>query len=95
MADHPQIAFRDGELGRRPALSGTRLDVWQVIETLKSSGNSIADAADYLGVPEVNVRACRRYYAEYKDEIDAWTERAREVAEREERAWRREQEVLA
>jgi uncharacterized protein (DUF433 family) len=95
MAEHPQIVFRDGGLGRRPVLAGTRLDVWQVIDTVKHSGNSIEDAAEYLEISPAQVRACRRYYAEYQDEIDAWTGRAHEVAEREERAWRREQEVLA
>jgi uncharacterized protein (DUF433 family) len=94
MAEHPQVAFRDGGLGRRPVLAGTRLDVWQVVETVKNSGNSIEDAAEYLDISQAKVRACRRYYAEYKDEIDAWTQRAREAADREEQAWRREQEVL-
>jgi len=95
MEEHPQIVFRDGALGRRPVLAGTRLDVWQVIETVKNSGNSIEDAAEYLGISPAKVRACRRYYSAYKDEIDAWTGRAHEVAGREEHAWRREQEVLA
>jgi hypothetical protein len=36
-----------------------------------------------------------RYYADFRDEVDAWRERMRTIAEREEEAWRREQAVLA
>jgi hypothetical protein len=35
-----------------------------------------------------------RYYADYKDEIDAWLEQSREIAERERDLWRRRQEAL-
>ena len=93
--EHPLIVFRDGTAGRRAALAGTRLDVWQVIETVRNSGNSPADAADYLGLSEAQVRACVRYYALYTTEIDEWIERMHAFAERQEAAWRREQEVLA
>jgi hypothetical protein len=41
------------------------------------------------------VRAAVRYYADFRDEVDAWRERTRAVAEREEEAWRREQAILA
>jgi uncharacterized protein (DUF433 family) len=95
LAEHPQIAFRDGALGRRPVLAGTRLDVSQVVETVRNSGKSIEEAAEYLAISPAKVRAARRYYSAYKDEIDAWIERAREAADREEQSWRREQEVLA
>ena len=93
--DHPLIAFREGVGGRRAALVGTRLDVAQVIDTLRESGNSIEAAADYLGVPAQHVRAAIRYYADFRDEVDEWRDRARAIAEREEDAWRREQSVLA
>jgi uncharacterized protein (DUF433 family) len=93
--EHPLITFRDGAAGRRPALVGTRLDVLQVIDTLRASDNSVADAAAYLELPESYVRACVRYYAAYTDEVDAWRERVAEIAAREEEAWKREQAVLA
>lgn len=92
---HPLIAFRDGAAGRRPALVGTRLDVWHVVETVKTSGRSIAAAAEYLSISEAAVRACVRYYAEHKGEVDAWARRMRAESRRAEEAWRREQEVLA
>ena len=93
--DHPLIVFRDAPAGRRAALAGTRLDVWQVMETVKNSDNSVADAAAYLSIPETHARACVRYYASYQDELDEWAERMRAISEREEDAWRREQAVLA
>jgi uncharacterized protein (DUF433 family) len=93
--DHPLVTFRHGAGGRRPALVGTRLDVAQVIDTLRESENSVPATAEYLGVPEQYVQAAVRYYAEFRDEVDEWRERMRAIAEREEDAWRREQAVLA
>ena len=73
---------------------GTRLDVAQVIDTLRESDNSVEAAAEYLGIPEQHVRAAVRYYADFREEIDEWRERARAIAEREEEAWRREQAIF-
>jgi uncharacterized protein (DUF433 family) len=95
MDAHPQIVFREGAAGRRPALAGTRLDVWKVIETLRSAGNSVEETASLLGIPDASVRASIRYYAAFTEEIDAWSRRMHEIAEREEEAWRREQAILA
>jgi uncharacterized protein (DUF433 family) len=97
---HPLILFRGGEGGRRPVLAGSRLTVAQVIDTVKatdgaSDAERIRDAADYLAIPVPHVAASIRYYAEYQDEVDAWRERASELATREREAWRREQAVLA
>jgi uncharacterized protein (DUF433 family) len=92
--EHPLIAFREGLGGRRPALVGTRLDVSQVVETVRTEGG-VEEAADYLAVPAAKVRAAMHYYAAFKDEVDDWARRARERAEAEEQAWRTEQEILA
>ncbi|MGH2732713.1 MAG: DUF433 domain-containing protein [Actinomycetota bacterium] len=92
--DHPLICFREGVAGRRAALVGTRLDVWQVIEMVKQAGNSVEETAEYLELPVEKVRACARYYAEYRDEIDEWSAAAASIAEREEAIWRRQQEAL-
>jgi uncharacterized protein (DUF433 family) len=93
--ENPDIRFRDGALGRRPAIVGTRLDVWQVIDTLRSSGNSIDEAAEYLGIPAGKVRAAVRYYAAHRGEVDEFAARAAEIAERAEAEWRAEEEILA
>ena len=95
MDEHPGIAFREGALGRRAILAGTRLDVWQVIETVRGSGNSVQEAAAYLGIPPARVTAAVNYYAAYRDEVDEITERERAVSERAEATWRAGQELLA
>lgn len=94
MDEHPLIYFREGELGRRAALLGARLDVADVIETIRQNDNSVEEAADYLELPVEHVEACLRYYADYKDEIEELIERARAAAEREQERWRRRQEAL-
>ncbi len=95
MDEHPDIYFREGALGRRAAIMGTRLDVWQVLETVRKSDNSAEKAAEYLALPGGKVRAAVRYYAANRDEIDAFADRAIAAAERAEAAWRAEQELLS
>lgn len=95
MDEHPEIAFREGALGRRAILAGTRLDVWQVIETVRNCDNSVKEAADYLGLPPARVEAAVTYYAVYREEVDQIAERENAVAERAEAAWRAGQELLA
>jgi uncharacterized protein (DUF433 family) len=92
--EHPLIYFRDGEAGRRPALLGTRLDVADVVTTIRQNRNSVPEAADYLEIPIAHVEACLHYYADYKDEIDAWIERSHLIAERERERWQRRQQAL-
>jgi uncharacterized protein (DUF433 family) len=79
--EHPLIYIRDGEAGRRPALLGSRLDVAEVLITIRQNGNSVEEAAGYLEIPVELVDACLRYYADYKDEIDAWIERSAAIAQ--------------
>lgn len=93
--EHPLIHFRDGAAGRRPALLGSRLDVADVVTTIRQNNGSVEEAADYLEVPVEQLEAAVRYYAEYKDEIDELIERSRRAAERERELWERSQEALA
>jgi len=81
MDEHPLISFRDGAAGRRPALMGTRLDVWQVVETVRQNENSSSEAADYLRLPVSHVDACLAYYVDYQDEVDGWIAREHAAVE--------------
>jgi uncharacterized protein (DUF433 family) len=93
---HPLIHFRAGRDGRRrPALLGTRLYVWQAIETVRASSGSVSDAAEYLDLRPAQVQACVSYYAEFQDEVDALAKEEHEFAREEQERWEREQEVLA
>jgi uncharacterized protein (DUF433 family) len=92
--EHPLIYFREGAAGRRPALFGTRLDVAQVITTIRQNSNSIGETAELLEIPATHVEACVRYYADYKDEIDASIERFNATADRARERWKRRQQAL-
>lgn len=68
---HPLIQFLDGPSGRRASLVGRGIDVWEVIATVRDNGGSIAEAAQYLQIPNGLVQAAVTYYGEYRTEIDA------------------------
>lgn len=92
---HPLVRFRQGAAGpRRPALVGSRLYIWQVLDTLVASGSSVTDAADYLGLSEQQVRAAVDYYADFPDEVDAGREEDRDAERRERERWERARRVL-
>lgn len=93
--EHPLVYFRDGEAGRRPALLGTRLDLANVIATIRQNDNSVEKAAEYLEIPVEHVDACLRYYVDYKDEIEDWLARSQVIAQRERERWERRQQALA
>ena len=98
MAEHPSVVFRDGPAGRRAALAGGP-DVWEVVETLQNAGAkgeaAIAATAEWGSLTVAQVRAAVRYYADYRDEVDAWIRENREQADREQAAWERAQDALA
>ena len=94
MDEHPEIYFRAGALGRRAALVGTRLDIWQVMDTVRNAGNSVAQAAEYLNLPPAKVEAAVRYYAVNKEEVDRVAGREIAASDRVEAAWRAGEEIL-
>jgi hypothetical protein len=93
--EHPSIYFREGEGGRRPALLGSRLDVAEVVTTIRQNNGSVEEAASYLEIPVEQLEAAARYYGEYTDEVDELIERSQVASERERERWRRGQEALA
>lgn len=94
MDEVPGIYFVDGALGRRAALIGSGLDVWEIVKVFKDSG-SIEEAAAYLEVEPRLVELAIRYYASNREEIDNWIARVYEFSELEEAKWRAAQDVAA
>ena len=94
MADHPGIVFRDGPAGRRAAIAGHRLDVWQAVQTVRAEGGDLGAAATYLGISPGLVGAAIDYYADYRDEVESWIDRNAAMAEEAEAAWRQRQAAL-
>jgi uncharacterized protein (DUF433 family) len=68
--------------------------VWQVIDTVRASGNSVAAAATYLGLPAHHVQAAVDYYADFTEEVDEHRIQEREFERRERERWERAQRVL-
>ncbi len=95
MKEHPGIYFRETATGdRRAALVGTRLDVFQVLATVRAEGNSVEGAAEYFDMPVSRIRDAVRYAAAYRSEIEDLAEREAAYAERAYAAWVAEQELL-
>ena len=72
----PGIVFIDGPTGRRAAIGGTGLDVWEVSSTHKSvGGDRDRLRRSYEWLTERQLEAALGYYALYPEEIDARIER--------------------
>jgi uncharacterized protein (DUF433 family) len=93
MDEIPGIHFVDGPMGRRPALLGTGLDVWEVVKVVKDNG-SAAEAAAYLEIEPRLVELAIRYYGSNREEIDAWIARVHELSELEETRWHAAREAI-
>jgi hypothetical protein len=97
MEAHPGIVFRAGPMGRRAGLTDGP-DVWEVARVLigvDARGEAaLEETAELTGLTVDQVRRVARYYAEYRDEIDAWLRRLDEEADRAEAAWRRERALI-
>lgn len=87
---HPLIRFQDGAAGRRqPRVVGTRLDVHQVVSTLRANGGDGGAASEYLAIDARLVRAALDYYAEFADEVDTDAVLAAQAAATERERWER------
>ncbi|MQA89493.1 MAG: DUF433 domain-containing protein [Gemmatimonas sp.] len=72
----PGIVFVDGATGRRAALGGTGLDVWEIIATWREGGESYEELVrNYPWLSEAQLRAALGYYELYPEAIDRRLER--------------------
>ena len=98
MDRHPGVVFRTGPAGRRAGLAGGP-DVWEVIRVVRNVPDSgepaVASAAEWLGLPSRFVEIAVHYYADHRDEVDAWIDRVDREAGEAEEAWQRRQDALA
>jgi uncharacterized protein (DUF433 family) len=92
--DHPLIHFVDGPSGRRAAVIGTGLDVWEIVATVRDNGNDLGEAAEYLDVSRGLVEAAITYYGEFQVEIDEQIAVNAAESERALNAWRTGQQTL-
>ncbi len=95
MDEFPGIHFVDAPMGRRPAVHGTGLDVWEIVAVLKDNGLSVPETAAYLEVDRSVVEIAVRYYGSNREEIDTWIARVYELNEVEEQKWRAAQRALS
>jgi hypothetical protein len=93
--DHPLVRFVDGPSGRRAALEGNGLDIWEVIATVRENDNDLQVSAAILEISPGLVQAAVTYYGEYRDEIDAEIALNQEEWERGYAAWEAGNKALA
>jgi hypothetical protein len=95
MDEHPGTHFVDGPMGRRPAVMGTGLDVWEIIVVARDNQGSVEDTAVYLEIDPRLVEVATRYYGANKSEIDDWIARVADLNNAEEAKWRAAQDALS
>jgi uncharacterized protein (DUF433 family) len=95
MDEHPNICFIGGAMGRRPAVTGTGLDVWEIVEAAKDNDGSIAETAAYLEVAPDVIESAIAYYGSNREEIDDWIARIHELNAHEETKWRAARQAVS
>lgn len=95
MDEHPGIHFVEAPMGRRPAVMGCGLDVWEIVKVVRDNEDSVEDAAAYLEVDPELVHSALRYYGSNRREIDDWIRRVEEFNRREHEKWLRAQQGVA
>ena len=71
----PGIIFSEGVSGRRARIAGTGIEVWEVIASYRSVGESLKRLKQiYSWLAEQQLRAALGYYSYYAAEIDSFIE---------------------
>lgn len=70
----PGLIFIGTPPARRPAISGTGLDVWEVVATAQNCKNP-DEALDLLNIKPMHLRTALDYYKGHREEIDQQVER--------------------
>ena len=80
MKNCPGIIFADGPTGRRARVSGTGIDVWEIVATFKGMGEKYIELKKaYHWLSEPQLRSALAYYALYPEEIEARIVRNRDL----------------
>jgi uncharacterized protein (DUF433 family) len=75
----PGVVFVDGPAGRRAAVAGSGLDVWEIVATWRAAAEDFGKLRQSYGwLTEPQLRAALTYYELYPQEID---QRLRQEAE--------------
>lgn len=97
MARHPGIVFRDGAVGRRPALADGP-QVWTLVSVYREFTGTeearVDQTAAYLALSPQQVREGLHYYVEFADEVDAWIARNEREAQAAYAEWVHERALL-
>ena len=95
MDEHPGIHFVDGAMGRRPAVMGSGLDVWEIVSVAKDNQGSVEETAVYLEIDPRLVETATRYYGATRAELDDWLARVADLTAGEEAKWRAARDALS
>jgi hypothetical protein len=80
MDAYPDIVFRDGPAGRRPAVLGGP-DVWEVIQVFLAEDRDVSATAENLGLRLGLVEAAVAYDADNGEVVDEWIKANRAMME--------------
>jgi len=80
MENCPGIFFADGPTARRTRVSGTGIDVWEIVSAFKGTGEKYVELKKaYHWLSEPQLRSALAYYALYPEEIEARILRNRDL----------------
>jgi hypothetical protein len=98
MRRHPGIVFRDGAVGRRPALANGP-QVWVIARVFREQQGTfeamVRATSELTQHPEYGIRDAALYYLEFRAEIDNWLDRIDREAERAQAEWLRNRERVS